>query len=69
MRKRFPLAPAHPERLCWGCDEYCAADDLRCGNGSDRTQHPAELLGAEWFKEPGFEDLTEARPSERDASH
>ena len=60
MAKRFPIAPAHPERICWGCDLYCPADDLRCGNGSDRTQHPIELMGAEWFREPGFEDLGEA---------
>lgn len=46
--KRFPIAPAHPERSCWGCDRYCAADALACGNGSERTQHPAELFGADW---------------------
>ena len=40
--------PAHPERVCWGCDKYCPADDLRCGNGTERTQHPAELLGEDW---------------------
>lgn len=48
MAKKFPLHPSHPERLCWGCDQYCAADDLRCGNGSDRTQHPLELFGEDW---------------------
>ncbi|MFO1262346.1 MAG: DUF3079 domain-containing protein [Rhodoferax sp.] len=47
--KRFPIAPAHPERVCWGCDRYCSADDMRCGNGSDRTQHPAELFGDDWM--------------------
>ena len=57
MAKRFPIVPAHPERICWGCDLYCPADDLRCGNGSDRTQHPVELMGPEWFTEPGFADL------------
>ncbi|HMX10544.1 MAG TPA: DUF3079 domain-containing protein [Burkholderiaceae bacterium] len=36
------------ERDCWGCDHYCAADDMRCGNGSDRTQHPMELFGEDW---------------------
>ncbi|GAB4215017.1 MAG: hypothetical protein Fur007_12280 [Rhodoferax sp.] len=46
--KRFPQAPAHPERVCWGCDEFCAAHDMRCGNGSDRTPHPAELFGDDW---------------------
>ncbi|GAB4397687.1 MAG: hypothetical protein OHK0048_06800 [Rhodoferax sp.] len=46
--KRFPKAPAHPERVCWGCDQFCAAHDMRCGNGSDRTPHPAELFGDDW---------------------
>lgn len=45
MAKKFPLNPKHPERICWGCDKYCSVEDLGCGNGSDRTQHPMELLG------------------------
>jgi hypothetical protein len=48
MAKRFPSHPAHPERLCWGCDKYCPADSLACGNGSDRTPHPVELWGDDW---------------------
>ncbi len=48
MAKKFPIVPAHPERNCWGCDLYCAADDLRCGNGSLRTPHPSELFGDDW---------------------
>ncbi len=48
MVKKFPNNPAHPERTCWGCDRYCAADALACGNGSERTQHPAELFGDDW---------------------
>lgn len=48
MAKTFPIHPAHPERICWGCDTYCAADAMRCGNGSDRTQHPLEIFGTEW---------------------
>ncbi len=47
--RRFPLHPAHPERICWGCHRYCPADAMRCGNGSERTQHPAELLGDDWM--------------------
>jgi len=28
---------------------------LACGNGSERTQHPIELFGADWYLwEPGF---------------
>jgi len=23
---------------------------MRCGNGSDRTQHPAELFGEDWVQ-------------------
>ncbi len=48
MAKKFPAQPKNPERICWGCDQYCAADAMRCGNGSDRTQHPAELFGPDW---------------------
>lgn len=49
MAKKFPLHPKHPERVCWGCDKYCAADSMMCGNGSSRTMHPAELLGDDWY--------------------
>jgi hypothetical protein len=48
MAKKFPIRPAHPERNCWGCDEYCPSNAMRCGNGSERTQHPAELFGDDW---------------------
>jgi hypothetical protein len=48
MAKRFPIHPARPELICWGCDRYCPADAMACGNGSDRTQHPAELFGDGW---------------------
>ena len=49
-KPKLPLTPKHPERVCWGCDKYCGADDLRCGNGTVRTQHPAELFGDDWFE-------------------
>jgi len=49
--RRFPVTPAHPERTCWGCDRYCAADGMVCGNGSERTQHPVELFGPGWERE------------------
>ena len=48
MAKRFPIHPAHPERNCWGCERYCAADAMLCGNGSERAQHPGELFGDDW---------------------
>jgi hypothetical protein len=47
MRK-FPVKPAHPERVCWGCDRFCAADALQCGNGSLATPHPSELFDDDW---------------------
>jgi hypothetical protein len=49
MAKKFPLHPKHPERICWGCDKYCPVDAMGCGNGSNRTQHPMELLGDDWY--------------------
>lgn len=48
MTKKFPVNPPHPERNCWGCDKYCPISSLICGNGSERTQHPAELFGDDW---------------------
>lgn len=50
MAKRFPIRPQHPERVCWGCDRYCAADALMCGNGTVATLHPAELFGEDWME-------------------
>ena len=49
MSKRFPIVPQHPERICWGCEKYCPADSLMCGNGSIRTPHPSELFGEDWM--------------------
>ena len=43
------LHPRHPERICWGCDKYCAAEDLACGNGTIRAPHPVELFGEDWL--------------------
>ena len=48
--KPLPLTPRHPERICWGCDKYCPADDLACGNGTIRTLHPCELFGDDWLE-------------------
>lgn len=47
---KIPLHPKNPERVCWGCTKYCAADSLDCGNGTIRTQHPVELFGADWLE-------------------
>jgi len=48
-----PLHPRHPERTCWGCDRYCPAGDLACGNGTIRTPHPVELFGDDWLEWAG----------------
>ena len=47
-KPQVPLRPKHPERVCWGCNKYCSAEELRCGNGTIRTQHPIELFGEDW---------------------
>jgi len=68
MAKKFPLHPAHPERTCWGCDKFCPAHAMQCGNGSERSQHPMELFGDDWA-ETGLDPLIkpagdEASPAE-----
>lgn len=50
MAKKFPIHPVHPERICWGCDKYCAADSLMCGNGTVRSMHPVEMFGEDWME-------------------
>jgi len=62
MAKKFPLHPKHPERICWGCDKYCPVDALECGNGSDRTQHPMELLGDDWLEHGDWDLDTTTEP-------
>lgn len=66
MSKKFPLNPARPELICWGCDRYCPAHAMACGNGSDRTQHPAELFGPDWAEwvppSPAAGDMDSAPP-------
>lgn len=47
---KFPTHPKHPERVCWGCEKLCPADDLCCGNGTIRTPHPVELFGDDWWE-------------------
>ena len=51
MTKKIPLRPKHPERICWGCDRYCSVNSMACGNGTERTPHPIELFGEDWFEE------------------
>jgi len=46
--KKGVLDPMNPERICWGCERYCPANDLACGNGTIRTPHPRELFDDDW---------------------
>jgi hypothetical protein len=62
MAKKFPITPAHPERICWGCDKYCPADSMLCGNGSIATPHPSELFGDDWLE---WNQTPEAAGAER----
>lgn len=50
MSRKFPVAPKNPHRICWGCDRYCPANAIACGNGTERTPHPAELFGDDWME-------------------
>jgi hypothetical protein len=47
MATKFPIHPAKPERICWGCDKFCATDAMACAN--ERSPHPAELFGEDWL--------------------
>lgn len=47
MTKKFPIHPANPERICWGCDKYCSIDSMACAN--ERSPHPVELFGEDWL--------------------
>jgi hypothetical protein len=47
---KFPLYPKNPERICWGCEKLCPADDMCCGNGTIRCPHPCELMGNDWYE-------------------
>ena len=66
--KRALLQPRHPERICWGCDNYCGADELACGNGTIRTPHPLELFGEDWAEWSGALDVAVRLKADTDAS-
>lgn len=68
MSKKFPNHPANPERICWGCDKYCPANAMMCGNGSDRTQHPYELFGEGWQDWGNDTTATPAEPADPTAT-
>ncbi|GGZ77865.1 hypothetical protein GCM10007161_06470 [Ignatzschineria indica] len=56
-KQRIPKNPKHPERICWGCERLCAANKMFCGNGSERSQHPCELFGEDWYLSLTEEEL------------
>ena len=65
MAKKLPIFPKNPDRICCGCDKYCAATDLQCGNGSERIQHPFELDGPDWYRQGDWRNLlSQAQQSE-----
>jgi hypothetical protein len=68
MAKKFPIHPKNPERICWGCDKYCPADSLACGNGSERTQHPMELFGDDWNEWGGPSEAEAGEDADREQS-
>ncbi|MEI8168210.1 MAG: DUF3079 domain-containing protein [Rhodoferax sp.] len=45
--KKFPIHPANPDRICWGCDIYCSVNSMACAN--ERSPHPSELFGPDWL--------------------
>ena len=47
MTKKFPIHPANPERICWGCDQFCSIHAMACAN--ERSPHPSELFGNDWL--------------------
>lgn len=61
--RKIPLYPAHPERVCWGCDKYCPAEEPGCGNGTIRTPHPIELFGGDWL------EIDARQPEDERAGH
>ncbi|HEY3930093.1 MAG TPA: DUF3079 domain-containing protein [Candidatus Koribacter sp.] len=63
---KMAMNPKHPERICWGCSKLCPANDLVCGNGTVRTQHPCEIFGEDWAKWLGEKEAA-AAPAHTDA--
>jgi hypothetical protein len=62
MKKKFPILPAKPERICWGCDKFCPADSLACAN--ERSPHPVELFGEDWFEWGNDQMAEKVEPAE-----
>jgi len=48
--QEVPPQSLAPGTYLLGCDRYCPSDSLACGNGADRTMHPSESLGDDWYE-------------------
>ena len=57
-----------PRTHLLGLRPLCAADAMACGNGSDRSMHPAELLGDDWYTVGNWGLEVEADAASRDAN-
>jgi hypothetical protein len=55
--QKISYFPQKPRAHLLGCDKYCAATDLQCGNGSERIQHPFELDGPDWYRQGDWRNL------------
>jgi Protein of unknown function (DUF3079) len=70
MAKKFPIHPANPERICWGCEQFCAITAMACAN--ERSPHPSELFGDDWLAW-GDQQFTPAKlpasPNESSQNH
>jgi hypothetical protein len=64
---RINYRPVHPERICWGCEKYCPAENLACGNGTIRCPHPVELFGDEWLESVAEEPASAADSAASDS--
>jgi hypothetical protein len=47
-RQEVSQSPRPPRAGVLGLQPLLPGQDMRCGNDSDRTQHPAELFGDDW---------------------
>ena len=57
------LHPKFPERICWGCDRHCPADDMACGSEVVRGAHPCEIFGPDWLE---WSEARQRKPSVHD---
>ena len=66
-QRNFRSIPNTPNASA-GAATLGAADAMACGNGSDRSMHPAELLGDDWYTVGNWGLEVEADAASRDAN-